>query len=326
VEAALARLPNVREAVVVMHGETSEARRLTAYVVPAKDAQPLPADLWRDLRRSLPEYMIPAGIVMLAALPLTPNGKIDRRALPDPVDLVEQRKGFHVPPRDPLEFAIASIWRDLLGLANVGVRDNFFDLGGHSLLAVRMMALVEKACGSGVPLASLFSEPTIERLAEALRYRRAPIRLDGRAADPGWDATAALLSARRLQRWRLLQSRSGALARRRPAFLCGSSARARRLAGARLDRGNGARAPRRAARRATPRGRTFSRAIATARSSPSKWQGNCSPRTKRFRSSSSWTPRSRGGRSRWGSACRSAMRRLRARARRHHAACRSGAG
>jgi len=131
-----------REAVVLMHGETSETRRLTAYVVPAKDAQAEPADLWRDLRRSLPEYMIPAGIVMLAALPLTPNGKIDRRALPDPVDLVEQRKGFHVPPRDPLEFAIASIWRDLLGLANVGVRDNFFDLGGHSLLAVRMMALV----------------------------------------------------------------------------------------------------------------------------------------------------------------------------------------
>jgi hypothetical protein len=61
--------------------------------VPAKDAQPVPADLWRDLRRSLPEYMIPAGIVMLATLPLTPSGKIDRRALPDPVDLVEQRKG-----------------------------------------------------------------------------------------------------------------------------------------------------------------------------------------------------------------------------------------
>ena len=181
VEAALARLPNVREAVVVMHGETSETRRLTAYVVPAKDAQPLPADLWRDLRRSLPEYMIPAGIVMLAALPLTPNGKIDRRALPDPVDLVEQRKGFHVPPRDPLEFAIASIWRDLLGLANVGVRDNFFDLGGHSLLAVRMMALVEKACGSGVPLASLFSEPTIERLAEALR---SAVRSSGSMAVP----------------------------------------------------------------------------------------------------------------------------------------------
>ena len=98
VEEALARLPSVREAVVLMHGETSETRRLTAYVVPAKDAQPLLADLWRDLRRSLPEYMIPAGIVMLAALPLTPNGKIDRRALPDPVDLVEQRKGFHVPP------------------------------------------------------------------------------------------------------------------------------------------------------------------------------------------------------------------------------------
>jgi amino acid adenylation domain-containing protein len=174
VEAALARLPSVREAVVVMHGDTSESRRLTAYVVPAQDAQPVPADLWRDLRRSLPEYMVPAGIVMLSALPLTPNGKIDRKALPDPVDLAEQRKGFHVAPSDPLQFAIASIWRDLLGVANVGVRDNFFELGGHSLLAVRMMAAVEKACGASVPLAAVFAEPTIERLAESLRSAARP--------------------------------------------------------------------------------------------------------------------------------------------------------
>ncbi|HVN34403.1 MAG TPA: amino acid adenylation domain-containing protein, partial [Casimicrobiaceae bacterium] len=174
VEAALVRLPSVREAVVVLHGETSETRRLTAYVVPAPDARPAPADLWRDLRRSLPEYMVPAGIVILPALPLTPNGKIDRKALPDPVDLAEQRKGFHVPPRDPLGFAIASIWRDLLGVARVGIRDNFFELGGHSLLAVRMMAAVEKTCGASVPLAALFAEPTIERLAEALRSAARP--------------------------------------------------------------------------------------------------------------------------------------------------------
>jgi thioesterase domain-containing protein len=113
--------------------------------------------------------MVPAQYVVMRELPLTPNGKIDRRALPDPVDLVEQRKGFHLAPRDPLEFAIASIWKDLLGVANVGVHDNFFDLGGHSLLAVRMMSAVEKTCGRGVPLASLFIEPTIARLAEALR-------------------------------------------------------------------------------------------------------------------------------------------------------------
>jgi amino acid adenylation domain-containing protein len=181
VEAALARLPSVREAVVMMHGDTSDSRRLTAYVVPAQDAEPVPADLWRDLRRSLPEYMIPAGIVLLAALPLTPNGKIDRKALPDPVDLVEQRKGFQVPPNDPLQFAIASIWRDLLGVANVGVRDDFFGIGGHSLLAVRMLAAVEKACGANVPLAAVFAEPTIERLAEALR---SAVRPSGSTAMP----------------------------------------------------------------------------------------------------------------------------------------------
>jgi aryl carrier-like protein len=197
--------------------------------------------------------MIPAGIVTLAALPLTPNGKVDRRALPDPVDLVEQRKGFHVPPRDPLEFAIASIWRDLLGLANVGVRDNFFDLGGHSLLAVRMMALVEKACGSSVPLASLFSEPTIERLADALRST---------ARSSASMAVPLTQGGTRPPLFFLHGDFSGGgfyshgLARSLGAdqpFLCGASARPRRLAGSRLDRGDGARAPGGAARGAPSR-------------------------------------------------------------------------
>ena len=174
VEAAFARLPEVREAAVVMHGDTSDTRRLTAYVVPAKGAEPTPAELWRDLRRLLPDYMVPAGIVLLPALPLTPNGKVDRRALPDPADLVLERKGFHVPPGDPLEYAIAAIWRELLGLASVGVRDNFFEIGGHSLLAARMMAAVERECGASVPLLLLFSEPTIEHLAAALRSAARP--------------------------------------------------------------------------------------------------------------------------------------------------------
>ncbi|MEP7181429.1 MAG: amino acid adenylation domain-containing protein [Betaproteobacteria bacterium] len=169
VEAALCRLPGVREAVVLMHGDTTDTHRLAAYVVPAAGAQPTPDELWRGLRRTLPEYMVPPAIVLLAALPISPNGKIDRAALPDPVDLAEMRRGFHIPPRDPLEYMLAAIWRDLLGIASAGVRDSFFDLGGHSLLAARMMDAVERACGTRVPLTALFEEPTMERLAQALR-------------------------------------------------------------------------------------------------------------------------------------------------------------
>src|SRR5207245_3593938 len=91
---------------------------LTACVVPSPGPTPTPAELWRELRRTLPEYMVPGAIVLLAAMPLTPNGKLDRRALPDPVDLAEQRTGFHVPPQNPLQQMIAAIWEELLGIRN----------------------------------------------------------------------------------------------------------------------------------------------------------------------------------------------------------------
>ena len=174
VEAALMRLPLVREAVVVVHGATAETRRLAAYVVPAGETPPEAADLWRDLRRSLPDYMVPAAVVYLAALPLTANGKLDRAALPDPDAIAARRTGWHIPPRDPLEYILVNIWEDLLGIRGVGLRDNFFDLGGHSLLAARMMDAVERACGRTVPLMTLFTESTIEHLADAIRRGGTP--------------------------------------------------------------------------------------------------------------------------------------------------------
>lgn len=168
-EAALLKLPQIREACVVVHGSTTETRQLTAYVVAVAGALPTPMDLWRELRCILPEYMVPSAFVILKAMPLNANGKLDRSALPDPSDLSEQRTGWHMPPRDPLEQMLAGIWEDLLGLRNIGVRDSFFDLGGHSLLAARMMDAVERACGCSVPLTTLFTTSTIEHLAQSLR-------------------------------------------------------------------------------------------------------------------------------------------------------------
>ncbi|MEP7183680.1 MAG: amino acid adenylation domain-containing protein, partial [Betaproteobacteria bacterium] len=147
VEAALLRLPAVREAVIVVHGTTTDDRRLTAYVVPADATAPDAAHLWRELRRTLPEYMIPAAFVFLAAWPLTPNGKIDRAKLPDPGDLEQQRTGWHVPPRDPSQQMVAQVWEELLGVRSIGIHDSFFDLGGHSLLAAQMVDRVERVCG-----------------------------------------------------------------------------------------------------------------------------------------------------------------------------------
>jgi len=169
VEAALRALPQIRDAVVAVRGDTSETRRLVAYVVVAAGNEPAQADVSRGLRRTLPDYMVPAAIVMLPAFPLTANGKIDRNALPDPDVLAARRTGAHAAPWDPLEHLIAQIWERLLGVRDVGVHDNFFDLGGHSLLAAQMVDEVARETGVNVPLTTLFTEATIAHLALALR-------------------------------------------------------------------------------------------------------------------------------------------------------------
>ncbi len=169
IKAALLQIPQIREAVFVLRGDTAETRHLIAYVVPVEGAQPTPADVWNALRQKVPDYMVPAAIVVLPVMPLTANGKIDYRALPGPGEIASQRSGAHLAPRDPLDNLLAVIWEELLGVRQIGIRHSFFDLGGHSLLAAQMIDTVEVRCGVKVPLTTLFINPTIEHLANAIR-------------------------------------------------------------------------------------------------------------------------------------------------------------
>ncbi|MCP4654216.1 MAG: amino acid adenylation domain-containing protein, partial [bacterium] len=127
IEAALGEHQGVGQAVVVLRQE-----RLVAYLVPQGS---LPAtDVLRSFLRSrLPDFMVPAAFVELAALPLTPNRKVDFQALPMPERARPEETGY-VAPRDPQEQLLAAIWAEVLGIDRVGVHDNFFDAGGHSLL------------------------------------------------------------------------------------------------------------------------------------------------------------------------------------------------
>ncbi len=161
IEAALSALPGVREAVVVAKSDRSggsSTDRLVAYVTGGADT----AALRQALRDKLPDFMLPSAIVALPALPLTPSGKVDRKALPEPDG--GPAPGF-VAPRTAVEEVLAEIWAELLGIAQIGVHDNFFERGGHSLLAVLLMARIEKRLGKTLPLAALFSAPTLEALA-----------------------------------------------------------------------------------------------------------------------------------------------------------------
>ncbi len=176
IEAALTAHPAIRAAAVAVAGQGSHAR-LVAYVVDAvaTGESPTPPDRLRDfLRQRLPEPLVPAHFVPLAALPLTSRGKLDRAALPAVEAQATASRAPFCAPRDRLEIDLAQIWEELLNIAPIGVRDDFFALGGHSILALRLMVQVRQRFGSPLPMAELLRHPTIESLAMALRAPRAP--------------------------------------------------------------------------------------------------------------------------------------------------------
>jgi amino acid adenylation domain-containing protein len=168
VETVLARQPGVEDAAVVAREDAPGQLRLVAYVVPQPGASPSVAALRAALRAELPPYMVPAAWVTLDALPLTRNGKTDRRALPAPDAVPEERDTGGAAPQSDVERAIAEAWQAVLGVESVGLDDNFFDLGGHSLLLARLRSRLAGRFPREVSIVVLFRYPTVRSLAEHL--------------------------------------------------------------------------------------------------------------------------------------------------------------
>ena len=165
VEAALLAHESVREAAVVARADGAD-RRLVAYIVAAPGATvPSPSILREHLRRTTPEYMIPAAFVVLDSLPLTANGKVDRRALPAPAR-ESVATSEYVAPRTEPERALVAVWQEVLG-GRAGVEDNFFDLGGDSIRSVRVVALARKR-GLNFTVEQLFRHQTIAAVVRQL--------------------------------------------------------------------------------------------------------------------------------------------------------------
>ncbi|HZF09509.1 MAG TPA: amino acid adenylation domain-containing protein, partial [Thermoanaerobaculia bacterium] len=171
VEAALSRHPAVAECAVLATGGEAVGKRLVAYAVSVPGERVGAADLRGFLRQSLPEHMVPSGLVFLAALPLTANGKLDRRALSG---LAPQHEAGEegVAARTPVEELLCGIFSSVLGQEGVGIGESFFDLGGHSLLATRVVSRVRSILGVDLALRQMFETPTVAGLAVAVEERR----------------------------------------------------------------------------------------------------------------------------------------------------------
>jgi amino acid adenylation domain-containing protein len=167
IEAVLRKHPEVREAAVLAREDSSQEKRLVAYLI-ARGHELETSELRAWVKDSLPEYMAPSAFVYLERLPLNANGKVDKQALPAPEQRRPELNEPFAAAESEMEQVIAGIWQAALGLPEVGKYDNFFDLGGHSLLVAQIHAKLEKAVGRRVAIVDVFRHPTISTLAKHL--------------------------------------------------------------------------------------------------------------------------------------------------------------
>ena len=168
IEAALAAHPAIAQAVVtVVTGPANNAgKELAAYLRPVAPGSAIGEhDVRAQLARTLPAWMIPAHFTTVDEFPLNTSGKIDKKALPAPH---RQAATIHTAPRTPAETMLAGLYRTLLGTAQVGATDSFFDLGGNSLTAMRLVDMISEETGVQIGVTSVFLHPTPRQLATAI--------------------------------------------------------------------------------------------------------------------------------------------------------------
>ena len=127
-------------------------------------------ELQAKLEAELPDYMLPKVVIKLDELPLLPNGKVDRQQLPAPDwnKLLTE----YVAPRNLIESQLVDIYVDVLGLEQVGIKDDFFKVGGHSLLAMQVVAQIREVFEMELPLRYIYEKRDVDGLAELIQEHR----------------------------------------------------------------------------------------------------------------------------------------------------------
>ncbi len=170
IEAALNTIKGIRQSAVTIAGDDNEVRQLVGYVV--ADSEIDNKELQKNLGDSLPEYMIPKIYVQLDEMPLTQNGKVNRKELPVPT--IKQE---YVAPYNETQEKLVEIWKEILQIDTVGIKDDFFQVGGNSLRGIRVLNTINKEFGLKYDLRGIYVENTIELIAERieidLRFKEA---------------------------------------------------------------------------------------------------------------------------------------------------------
>ncbi|OPD17797.1 hypothetical protein AL709_18590, partial [Clostridium botulinum] len=153
----------VKEAAVIDREDDDKNKYICAYIVCNKELTV--GEIREYLLNKLPEYMVPSYFIQIEKLPLTLNGKLDKKALPEPYRKINTGVEYEA-PRDEIQEKILLIWREVLGVENIGINDNFFELGGHSLNATNFISKVYRELNREIPLKQLFKSPTIKGLSK----------------------------------------------------------------------------------------------------------------------------------------------------------------
>ncbi|MCG9597534.1 amino acid adenylation domain-containing protein [Vibrio sp. Isolate25] len=164
IESRLQQISGVETCVVAAHRHGSMAH-LVGYLHGADANKVDSVSILSELAEHLPEYMVPAHLVVLDYLPLTPAGKVDRKALPEPEFKSELSQGL--PPEGEKETLLAEIWQELLGINSVSREDSFFALGGDSILSLQLVSKL-KLAGLNVSPKQVFQAPVLSELAQVL--------------------------------------------------------------------------------------------------------------------------------------------------------------
>lgn len=170
IESSLRKIDYITNAAVKVKTEKNGEKQLLGYIV--SDVNVDVDKLKEELKKILPDYMVPSYMMQIDQIPITRNGKADKRALPE-INYVDNAHlgTVCVAARSELEKQIMQIWSDILQINTISIYDSFFDIGGNSLLVVKMQLQIDKIYPGMIKIGDIFASATIEKLAELIELK-----------------------------------------------------------------------------------------------------------------------------------------------------------